>query len=116
MWRKIKPESVGGLFVDHSSKEQIIIVPVESLRGESEISGVASDTNKPHYLCPFTEKKTEEILSIFFTIAVLLKKIGQPFNISIPIFQSCTVFPRLTKKCTVAKNFCYKNCSCIGKY
>lgn len=84
--------------------------------GESEISAVASDTNKPHYLCPFTEKKTEEILSIFFTIAVLLKKIGQPFNICIPIFQSCTVFCPLTKKCTLSKNLCYENCSFIGKY
>ena len=45
----------------------------------------------------------------------IAKKIGQPFNISIPVFQSCTVFCLLTKKCTVAKNFCYKNCSCIGK-
>ena len=26
------------------------------------------------------------------------------------------VFPRLTKKCTAAKIFCYKNCGCIGKY
>ena len=36
---------------------------------------------------------------------VLLKKIGQPFNISIAIFQSCTVFCPLTKKMHRGKNF-----------
>ena len=51
-----------------------------------------------------------------FNNSSIAKKNSPPFNISIPIFQSCMVFPRLTKKCTAAKIFCYNNCSCIGKY
>ena len=51
-----------------------------------------------------------------FNNSNIAKKNSPPFNISIPIFQSCMVFPRLTKKCTVAKIFCYNNCGCIEKY
>ena len=69
-----------------------------------------------HTTYAISQKKNWRNIVNLCKIAVLLKKIGQPFNISIPIFQSCTVLPLLTKKCTVAKNFRYKNCSCIGKY